>query len=153
MDIITDRIKLGTAAYIIIFFLIQASLSSCSAGPGYNHPRVKGGKILIDVESLRDGRPEFFSVDVKSSRVDFFVIRLNGSVESYLDACKNCYRFKKGYKVESSLLVCKYCGNSYSLDSLKKAFTGCHPMPLRGEIEGSSYVITLTEMKKAARYF
>jgi uncharacterized membrane protein len=153
MHLITDRTKLWTALCIMIFFLMQISLYSCSSGTGHNHLRVQDGKVFIDIQSLQDGSPEFFSVKVRSGRVNFFVLSLNGEVESYLDACENCYQFKKGYKAEGPHIVCKYCGTSYPMSSLKEGLAGCHPMPLKGKTEGSSYVITVTEMEKAVRYF
>ena len=96
---------------------------------------VEGDRIVIDTRSLENESPEFYSITLKGKKVDFFVVKKEDSVESYLDACENCYRFKKGYKVEGSYVICRHCGSTYPLDSLKTGLGSCHPMPLKGELD------------------
>jgi len=134
-------------------FFMLIHLSSCNSKPGYIHPPVKDGKVILNIKSLEEMTPVFYSVDLGKARVDFFVVKVKGGIEAYLDACENCYRFRKGYQVEGSEIICRYCRSRYRLDSLKVGLAGCHPMPLKGKVEDGTYVIVLKDIEKAVRFF
>ena len=138
---------------VLIFFVFLFSIACESDKAIYNKPLVERGKVIIDPRYLEEKSPEFFSVTLNKKRVNFLIVKVNGSVESYLDACENCYRFKKGYRIEGPYVICKYCGSTYPLDSLRTGLGSCHPMPLKGKMEGDKYYISLREIEKAGRYF
>ncbi len=138
--------------FLICFFLL-ISLSSCSSKAGYIAPRQQDGKVILNTESLEEMTPVFYSVDLENVRVDFFIVKVDGAIESYMDACKNCYRHKKGYKIDDDEVICIHCGNRYGLDTLKASRTSCYPLPLKGKMEGGMYVIALTDIVDAGRFF
>lgn len=142
-----------TIYFLVIFFMLGFSVSCKSDKVIYSKPPVEGKEVIIDARSLGDKSPEFFSITLNEKRVNFFVVKVNGSVESYLDACENCYQFKKGYIVEGFYVKCKYCGSTYPLDSLRTGLGSCHPMPLKGKLAGDKYYISLREIEKAGRFF
>lgn len=135
-------------AGLAVFFHVL----SCDSVKGRRLP-VSGGVGVIDIDSLEDKVPVFYYVDLDKSRVVFFVIKIDGVVKSYLDACENCYRFKKGYTLKGNDMICNYCGSRYPLVSLETGIAGCHPMPLEGSVEGRQYLISLAEIEKAGRFF
>ncbi len=133
-----------------MLFLI---LSSCDSRPSYEPPVVRGDVVVVDAGSLQDAKPRFYTYRVGKKRVSFFVVKINGSVESYLDACTKCYGQKKGYRVEGFHLVCKACNVRYPMDSLKTGIGSCYPIPLKGKLTGNEYRIDTAELRKGARYF
>ena len=145
--------KASTIYFLIIFCILLFSVSCESDNVTYSNPLIEGDKVIIDTGLLGDKRPEFFSMTVNGKNVAFFIIKINDSVESYIDACQNCYLFKKGFKVKDSYIICRHCTSEYAIDTLEAGLTSCHPMPLKGELKGGEYYISLKEIKKAAKYF
>lgn len=145
------RIMRCTASLIILFF--TALLISCSSRQSYNDATISEGAVVIDVTSLEEVTPQFFSVRVKDTGVNFILLKLRGSIESYLDACAKCYPYKMGYALEGFYLRCRYCNKRYPLDSLKTGIGSCYPLPLKGELRGEKYYISLEELEKAVQYF
>ena len=138
---------------VLIFFMLLFSIACESDKTIYNKPLVEGDRIVIDTRSMGDSSPEFFSIALDKKRVNFFIVKVGGLVEAYLDACENCYQFRKGYRVEGSYVICRHCGSTYPLDSLRTGLGTCHPMPLEGEQDGGKYYISLKEIKKAESFF
>lgn len=148
------RTKTDSTLYsLVIFCVLLFSVSCESDNVTYSQPLVEGDRVIIDTGLLDNKRPEFFSMTVNGNKVTFFVVKINDSVESYIDACQNCYLFKKGFKVKGSYIICRHCSSEYPIDTLKEGLTSCHPMPLKGELKGEKYHISLKEIKKAAKYF
>ena len=138
---------------VLIFFMLLSFIACESDKAKYNKPLVEGDRVVIDTSLLGDESPRFYSITLDTKKVDFFVVKENDSVESYLDACENCYQYKKGYNVEGSYVICRHCGSTYPLGSLKTGMGSCHPMPLKGELEGGKYYISLKEIKKVESFF
>lgn len=138
----------NVAALAVAAFLFCA----CASKPAYQEAPVSGDYVRIVVSSLKEATPEFYSLgDPGEGRVDFFVLRIQGRVESYLDACARCGAKKKGFRVERGNIVCNACGVSYPLDSLK-GVGSCYPLPLEGEVRDDLYVIEKEELLKARKY-
>ncbi|UCG78741.1 MAG: DUF2318 domain-containing protein [Nitrospirota bacterium] len=137
----------------MITFFTVVLLASCSKSPQYPSPDIKEGSIVIDKATLREGAPEFFSIEIENNRINFFVLVIDGNVESYLDACIRCYKEKKGYRVEGERVVCRACGVTYPVEMLKDGFGSCHPIPIKGTMAKGYYSIALDDIKSGAKYF
>jgi uncharacterized membrane protein len=152
-EIMTRKIDIRRyTALLIIFFILGISFS-CNSKPVYSSPPVEDGEVVINVGLMEDARPEFYSITLKGKRIDFFVFKLNGVVESYFDACAKCYPYRMGYVVEGFYLRCKYCNKRYPLDTLKTGIGSCYPLPLNGRLRGDEYHISLSELTKGGKYF
>lgn len=147
--------RLSSVIYFLILLLLLLGLSSSckSKKPIYRHPHVRAGMIIINTMSMEEGRPEFFTITVDGKRVDFFVIKLEGSVASYLDACPECYKYGKGFQVEDSYIRCRHCNEGYPLTSLRTGIGGCYPMPLEGKLDNGMYYISLEKIREVTKYF
>lgn len=137
----------------IIALLLPAVLLSCAQKAEYREPVTRGDEIIIDASLLENGEPAFFIFSSGSRRMDFFVINNDGAVESYIDACRKCYQHKQGFRADGHYLTCRYCRERYPIDALKTGTGSCHPLPLKGQLRGAYYVIKISEIKKAFRYF
>jgi uncharacterized membrane protein len=125
---------------------------SCSGKPTYTEARPSGEELRFALESLRDGEPVFHSLMHEGKRIDFFVLKINGRVESYFDACAKCYPKKLGYRKDGDYLKCVACGQRYPLDDLRGTGS-CYPLKLPGRVVGDSYVIDKADIAKGFRYF
>ena len=136
---------------IIPFFLFI--VISCQGKPEYEPAPVSDGYVFIDITRLKDSKPVFYSIKLDRKRVDFFVLKIGESIESYLDACMKCYPHKKGFRTDGFYLVCKYCNERYPLDSLEKGIGSCYPIPLKGFLDGKYYKIKIESLKRAEKFF
>ena len=126
-------------------------LSGCATKPEYPAPPVSGDEIVITASSLAEMTPRFYSYSKDGKRYDFFVISINGEVSSYVDACFECGPKKKGFVKDGRRLRCKYCGESFPLESLT-GIGSCYPIPLEGEEIGDRYIISIEQLIRKTKY-
>ncbi|MEJ2192620.1 MAG: Fe-S-containing protein [Nitrospirota bacterium] len=134
------------------FAALVLALSSCARKPEYPAAPSSGDEIRFSISTLREETPVFYSLEHEGTRIDYLLVKVNGRVESYFDACAKCYPKKLGYRVEDKHLVCVACGERYSMHNLKGAGS-CYPLPLEGKTEGDTYVIEKADIINGQRYF
>lgn len=137
----------------VLFVLLFAALFACAQRPEYPSPPIRGGSVVVATGGLKIGEPMFYTVELDGVGVSFFVLKIDDTIRSYLDACMKCYPHKKGYRVDGFYLECRYCGVRYPLDNLDQGVGSCYPIPVKGELMGNEYVISFSELKKAVKYF
>ena len=139
---------------IIILMIIAFAVSSCSKMPAYEKaPLNSAGDVAINIKTLGEKVPEFHTYLLDGRRIDFFLIKVSGDIQSYFDACAMCYPKKLGYRVEGNRIVCKACNLRYMAGELKTGLGSCHPIPLPGRVENGFYIITKDALKTGAKYF
>jgi len=156
--VIIDKSPAGELEFIMKYLLFAAclvlSLSACSRTPAYREAPLKGDMVAISLDGVMEDRPVFFSFTTdEGRRVNFFLLRKEGEVKSYLDACARCYPRKLGYRAEKGRVVCRACDVGYHNHSLKHGIGSCYPITLQGAVTGGSYTIREEDLRRAARYF
>lgn len=136
----------------LAFTLVVLALLSCNRTPSYPEAHASGDEIRFSVDSLAEGVPSFHSLQHEGILINYLVLRINGRVESYFDACAKCSAKKLGYRVSGGHLVCVACGQRYPLEDLS-GVGSCYPVPLKGRTEGDSYVIEKADIIEGAKYF
>lgn len=136
---------------LAIMFALMFIVTACGK-PQYQGPPMRDGKIVINAGEIKENEVRFYGYAIGKKRIDFFVLRVNGRMEAYLDACARCWPQKMGFRVKDGMLHCLACNEFYALDSLK-GIGSCYPMPIKGEIIKGEYVIDPEELKAGARYF
>lgn len=137
----------------VILFCCFFMLLSCNQRPAYRLAPFDGQQVSIDVRLLREAVPEFYSVVLEGKRVDFFVVHAHGEVASYLDACKECYSKKLGYRHDKDAMVCRACNVRFPLEKLDTGIGGCYPVRLRGSRVGDAYILTRDALRAGIKYF
>ena len=130
-----------------------APLTACSSPQRFPNPPMKGENIEIQVASLPLEVPQFYSVRIKGKEVNFFVIRMQDRVLSFLDACLSCYPRKLGYQYADGYVVCRACDTSYSIYKLEKGIGSCYPIRIDGVREGDAYRIARSTLDRHAGKF
>ncbi|MBI4823507.1 MAG: DUF2318 domain-containing protein [Nitrospirae bacterium] len=125
---------------------------SCKGNASYPPPPLRGDMVELDIRDLKEKLPVFYSYIYEGRRVNFFVLKINGNVSSFFDACMKCYPKRLGYFPEDESLVCRACGIKYPIDALKGIGT-CYPIGLEGRAEKDSYIIEKGELIKGTQYF
>lgn len=142
-------------ALIVVTVLALTVGSACSRQPVYAPPVVQGTDAAVAVSGLTPDVPQFFTLRSQGRNISFFVIRMEGKINSFLDACASCYQHKRGYRFDQkdSVVTCRYCDMRFSTYKLEKGLGGCYPIKIEGRIHNETYFIPLTALQAAADKF
>ena len=123
-------------------------IASCSKPTDYTKAPVSGEDVTIDAQSLQPEVPQFFTYSAGNKNINFFVIKIDNEVLSFLDACLSC-ESKLGYTFSSGHFTCKECGIEYSVAEIKNGIGSCYPIRLPGNLRAGRYYISVSELKKS----
>lgn len=135
---------------LIIFLLF---LPSCSKQPLYPAPDIKEGRVVIDISMLKNGIPVFYSYSYNKKRINFFILKIDGRISSYLDACAECYPKKLGFGFDNGSIYCRSCNVKHPIDSIEMGFGSCYPIRVAGEEQQGKYFISLKTLQEKVNKF
>ena len=137
-----------------MIFFIPLLFCSCAKKPVYPEAPSDGSAVRIALDQLSLKRPFFHTFYTQDKKgINYFVLRLDDSVESYFDACGKCYTKKLGYRQDGEGVFCRACDVSYSVHDLKDGIGSCYPIKLRGRVEGEYYAIETKDLLRGGKYF
>ena len=115
----------------------------------------RDGVVTVDLTGIVPESGRFHTyLTASGKRVNFFVYRESSGVpHAVLDACRTCYRWKKGYALEGKEVVCIKCDMRFKLDSLAQGTGSCVPIALTTEQRGSTMIVPVAELEAGARFF
>lgn len=152
--------RLVTALHLAALLLAAALPAGCGPrAPEHELVQAQGEVVRIPRRLVEDGQVHFFTFEQGGEhggkRVSFLVrTDGRGALHAHLDACYSCYRYRRGFVVEGSDLVCIACRLAYPIEDEVWDFIGaCAPIPVPFALEGDSLVIRRVVLEKAGRYF
>ncbi len=137
----------------VLLLILLLGIAACNSRPQGLEVPLDGSRAIVDVAALKEGTPGFYWVEIEGKRIGFFIIKVDGKVSSYFNACAKCYPRKLGYRFENGSLVCRACSVRYDVHELNNGIGGCYPLPLKGEMAGRKYVIEEGALLNGVRYF
>jgi len=138
---------------LLTILLLSLLGSACSRQHTYAAPIIIGSKAVIEISSLKTATPLFFTYQYQGKRINFFVLRLDSGVQSYLEACASCYHHHRGYRPDDGAVTCRYCNMKFPIYKLEKGLGSCYPIKLEGKVEQGKYLITIAALEGAAKMF
>jgi len=138
---------------LIICLTVAFFLCACESHPAYQGAPFDGNKSEIDISNLKENQPEFYSVVLDGKTVIFFLIKVNGEIQSYFDACQECFRNKLGFRFNEGCIQCKACDMKYPPGALKEGIGSCAPIHLKGSLQENRYIITREALIEGKKYF
>jgi uncharacterized membrane protein len=109
--------------------------------------------IVLDISTIPHEVPQFYSYRSGRKDVNFFVIRLQDRILSFLDACLTCYPRKLGYRHDNGFVTCRACDTRYSIYKLEKGLGGCYPIQFEGRHEKGKFLISRATLDRHAGKF
>jgi uncharacterized membrane protein len=116
----------------------------------YHEPPLKGSEVVINAERLRSESPVFFTLRSHGEKINFFVLKIDDRVLSFLDSCMSCYPSKLGYRVDGAYITCRTCGVRYPLSDMEKGFGSCSPVRIEGHLQDGEYHIPVSQLEISA---
>ncbi|HBH62698.1 MAG TPA: hypothetical protein DDX85_13375 [Nitrospiraceae bacterium] len=137
--------------YILLTLLLLSA--SCSKQPSYQRPLIRDSNVVVDITTLRPDVPVFYTYRYLGRKISFFVIKIDGKVLSFFDACENCHHAKLGYRFDEGFFVCRLCNVRYPVSEIEKGIGSCFPFPLTGRIQNGQYLIHISMLEKMVDKF
>ena len=141
---------------LIPLLMLLIFYGACSRGPRtHDLVRLNGDAVRIPTSTVADSEVHFFTFVHDGKNVNF-LLRTDGdgTLHAHLDACYACYRYKRGFVVEGSKLVCIACRFEYAIsDEVWDYIGACAPISIHSSIENDQLVIQKSVLFRAARYF
>jgi len=141
---------------LVLGVLLQGTGAGCARNTSkYPELRARDGSVAVDLSGIGAESGSFHTYRADSGKkVNFFVYReSSGAPHAVLDACRTCYRWKKGYILDGKEVVCLKCDIRFKLDSLAQGTGSCVPIALTTEERGLTLIIPVAELEAGARFF
>jgi len=142
-----------SAGRLFAVVLLLFCFLSCSRQPVYPGPFLAGQDIIIDSAALQEGIPRFFSYSYQGRYINFFVVKTEDRILSFLDACLKCYPKKLGFRHEGASVFCRACNEHYPVSEIEKGFGSCYPVKIEGKTEGGKYVLKAAKLETNGEKF
>ncbi len=147
----------GRAAALLALaaFLLGAANGCARDTTKYPELSALDGSVTVDLSGIGPEGGRFHTYRSSAGKkVDFFVYRESSGVpHAVLDACRTCYRWKKGYALDGREVVCLKCDMRFKLDGLAQGTGSCVPIALKTELRGGALTIPVSELEAGARFF
>lgn len=151
-----ESLRLPVFLALALFASLQGTGAGCARDtPKYPEVHTRDGVVTVELAGIGAGGGRFHSYRSASGKmVDLLVYRDSaGAPHAVLDACRTCYRWKKGYLLDGPEVVCVKCDMRFKLDGLAQGTGSCVPIQLTSEPRGTSLAIPAPELEAGARYF
>jgi uncharacterized membrane protein len=112
-----------------------------------------GADVVIDSAGLPPGTPEFHTYRYRGKNINYFVLKIQGKVSAFLDACASCYPHKRGYRRDNGSVICRACGIRIPVTRLEKGIGNCCPIKIEGKQENGKYLIPVSALEAARDKF
>jgi uncharacterized membrane protein len=147
----------GLAAIALIVG-VAAGVLSWWLAPTYGCVTVNAASeaLMLNVDPLARGTAQKYcwALPDRPETVRFIVARQNdGAINVVLDACRVCYLNNLGYRRTKGGLVCRFCGNRYSIDSLYAGRMSCAPFRLPFQLDHGWVKLRTSDLKAKADFF
>lgn len=143
--------------YGIAAILSAVILSGCGGSGPLRDPRVRtdGTTVTVEIAAVEEKGFDFFTYVADSgATVSFFVYRDSSeALRAALDACRKCYRWRRGYTFDGEHVVCRKCGERFEIDTLHEGRGSCAPISLSSTRDGNTLRIPAAELEAGKAYF
>lgn len=141
----------ATLALLTVHFVLS-DLAVANATPVV---AASDGEIHIPAGDFRIGHAKFFEYKSSGSKaVRFFVMKSSDGVYSAsVDACRRCFRDKKGYRQDGDDVVCNKCGRRFLLTDMQAVASACSPNAIPRKVEGNTILVAATDLEAQSVLF
>ena len=94
-----------------------------------------------------------FHLQYRGKKINFFVIKVDNRVLSFLDACARCYPAKRGYRCEGGSIICRECNVRIPISQIEKGIGSCYPIKVEGSLRDGRYLIPVSQLKEMVDKF
>lgn len=140
---------------IVTFLVMYPFTHGAKASPAKLVMSGQDGTVHISLSELKREDATFFEYNTSTKKtVHFFVVRdSDGGYRVATDACKVCFRERKGYRKEGDGMVCNECGHHSHVVDGAVTSESCSPERIPGKIEANMIVIAAADIEAKSALF
>ena len=151
------RIIMGILTLVVMSVL----LIGCGNSEGgtedivkYITPEVANNTISVNKTAISEN-PIYVNYDSDGTTVQLImVVASDGTYRVSLNTCQSCTPSPLAYFEEiNGKLVCKNCGNAFTMDDVGVSARGCHPMTIEYTDDNTTIVISTSTLDNFAKNF
>lgn len=128
--------------WIIILSLVLVTVLTLLTTLTSRNPEVEqsvineSGSLIINKEDITK-TASFYPYVSNETYMEIIAVRANdGTVRTALNTCQVCYNSGRGYYEQlGDKLICKNCGNQFTIDQIEVIKGGCNPVPILDEMK------------------
>lgn len=92
--------------------------------------------IVIQKEQVTQ-TASYYPVESNGTYMEIIAVRAtDGTVRTALNTCQVCYASGQGYYEQlGEALICKNCGNQFTIDQIELQKGGCNPVPILADMK------------------
>jgi uncharacterized membrane protein len=148
------RLRRSVLIAIIFLVLVTGAWVARASRAGCTALKTVDGIVSVKLSSLAPGAARLFCYNDAGKQLRFVLARgSDGKVRAAFDACRQCYTFHRGYRLEHGELVCRVCGNRYPIEHMTEGKASCVPASLRHEVSGDSVTVRASDLDAGRTLF
>lgn len=130
----TNKLVMISSTVFIAITIITLAFFMNNKSPIDGESVSTGGDISIIKDEVTS-TAKFYPYNTDDTYMEVIAIRAtDGSVRTALNTCQVCYSSGRGYyEQDGDVLVCKNCGNRFTVDQIEVIKGGCNPVPILDE--------------------
>jgi uncharacterized membrane protein len=99
------------------------------------------GDIIVRADALAEQVPVFYAIDIKRTEIEFFVVKIDGKIYSFLNRCRKCFSSGRGFVFDNGYVRCMTCNVGFPAAAITKGVGSCYPIPVQGKSNEGAYMI------------
>jgi uncharacterized membrane protein len=113
------------------------------------------GELCVSGSAIHTDQAQVYCyTDDAGKKLRFILARGNdGKVRSAFDACRQCFMYHRGYRIADGELICRVCGNHYSIDHMTEGKASCVPVSLAHEDGAGVVHIKASDVRSGSSLF
>jgi uncharacterized membrane protein len=148
------RLRRSVLIAIIFLVLVTGAWVARASRAGCTALKTVDGIVSVKLSSLAPGAARLFCYNDTGKQLRFVLARgSDGKVRAAFDACRQCYTFHRGYRLEHGELVCRVCGNRYPIEHMTEGKASCVPASLRHDVSGDSVTVRASDLDAGRTLF
>lgn len=134
---------------LAILFIAGTLLMSRISHPACTSLSGGTDTLTVKLGDLVPGKIRAFCyTDEAGRKLRFLLARdSGGQVHAVFDACRQCYKFHKGYSYSHGYLICRLCGNRYPISAASTGAGSCVPVPLAHQTGHAQVTIKVADVE------
>ncbi len=128
-----------SAVLLVVVFALYNNGNKSQASPSTDNIVAASGDLTILKSDITE-QATFYPYKSNDTYMEIIAIKASdGSVRTALNTCQVCYKSGRGYyEQKGDVLVCKNCGNQFTVDQIELIKGGCNPIPITKDLKTES---------------
>lgn len=124
---------IGSSAILLIVFLTLTTQKPSQ--PTLAIDSSTGGLVITKADITETA--SFYPYESNGTYMEIIAVRASDdTVRTALNTCQVCYNSGNGYYEQlGNALICKNCGNQFTIDQIQVVKGGCNPVPILEEMK------------------